>query len=78
LYNIGNNNPVNLLDFIEEIENCLGKKARKEFMEIQAGDVPATYADIDDLARDVGFAPNTPVKTGIKNFIAWYREYFGI
>ncbi len=78
LYNIGNNNPVNLLDFIEEIENCLGKKARKEFMEIQAGDVPATYADIDDLARDVGFTPNTPVKTGIKNFIAWYREYFGI
>lgn len=78
IYNIGNNNPVGLLDFISAIEQALGKKAQKEFLELQPGDVPATYADIDDLARDVGFTPNTPIEKGIAEFVAWYRQYYGV
>ena len=76
LYNIGNNNSVTLLEFIEAIEEALGKKAVKEFLPLQPGDVPATCADIDDLIRDVGFKPSTDIKTGIANFIEWYREYY--
>ena len=77
LYNIGNNNSVTLLEFIEAIESALGKKAIKEFLPLQPGDVPATCADIDDLIRDVGFRPATRIQTGIANFIEWYREYYG-
>ncbi len=78
LYNIGNNNPVELMRFIEVLENCLGKKAEKNLLPIQAGDVPATYADIDDLVRDVGFKPSTTIEEGIKKFVAWYREYYKV
>ena len=78
LYNIGNNNPVELLKFIEVIEDCLGRKAEKNFLPIQAGDVPATYADIDDLIKDVGFKPSTPIEEGIKKFVGWYKEYYKI
>jgi UDP-glucuronate 4-epimerase len=76
LYNIGNNQPVKLLEFIEAIETSLGKKAVKNLMPMQAGDVRSTAADVQDLMRDVGFKPNTPVTTGIHNFVKWYREYY--
>ena len=76
IYNIGNNNPVELMEFIQTIEKVLGQEAKKEFMDLQPGDVPATYADIDDLINDVGFKPATPLEEGIKNFIAWYKEYY--
>jgi len=76
IYNIGNNNPVELLSFIEVLEDCLGKKAEKNLLPLQAGDVPATYADVDDLMRDVGFQPSTPIEEGIRRFVAWYREYY--
>jgi UDP-glucuronate 4-epimerase len=75
LYNIGNNNPVKLLDFIAAIEQALGKNAIKELLPIQPGDVAATYANIDDLERDVGYRPNTPTKSGIEEFVAWYLDY---
>ena len=78
LYNIGNNNPVELMHFIEVIEDCLGKKAEKNLLPIQAGDVPATYADVDDLIKDVGFKPSTSIEEGIKKFVKWYREYYKI
>ena len=77
IYNIGNNNPVELMEFIGVIEKMLGKKAKKEFLDLQPGDVPATYADIDDLIKDVGFKPETTIETGIKQFILWYNEYYG-
>lgn len=77
IYNIGNNTPVALLYFIEVLEERLGKKAVKKLLPLQAGDVRATYADIDDLMRDVGFKPNTPIEEGIKKFVTWYREYYG-
>ncbi|OPY91034.1 MAG: UDP-glucose 4-epimerase [Syntrophus sp. PtaU1.Bin208] len=76
VYNIGNNNPVELLTFIEVLENCLGKKTEKNFLPLQAGDVPATYADVDDLMRDVGFQPETSIEEGLRRFVAWYREYY--
>jgi len=75
LYNIGNNNPVELMRFIEAVENCLDKKAEKNLLLMQAGDVPATYADVDDLIRDVGFKPSTPIEEGIKKFVEWYKGY---
>ena len=78
LYNIGNNRPVELMRYIQVIEQCLGKKAVMEMLPMQEGDVPATCADIDDLARDTGFSPRTPVETGIARFVEWYREYYGI
>jgi UDP-glucuronate 4-epimerase len=77
LYNIGNNNPVELMRFIEVLEDCLGKKAEKNLMHIQPGDVPATYADVDDLINDVGFKPETSIEDGIKRFVRWYKEYYG-
>lgn len=76
LYNIGNNNPVELMYFIEVLEDCLGKKAEKNLLPMQAGDVPATYADVDDLIRDVGFKPSTSIEEGIRRFVEWYREYY--
>jgi UDP-glucuronate 4-epimerase len=78
VYNIGNNNPVELLEFIEEIEKALGRQAQKEFLDLQPGDVPATYADVDDLMQDVGFKPETSIATGIRHFIDWYREYYAL
>jgi len=76
VYNIGNHQPVELLRFIEIIEECLGRQARKEMLPLQAGDVPATYADVDDLVKDVDFKPKTPIETGIHRFIDWYRDYY--
>ncbi len=78
LYNIGNNQPVDLLRFIEVLESTLGKKAMKNFLPLQAGDVPATYADVADLMRDTGFKPATPIETGIARFVEWYREYYKV
>ena len=77
LYNIGNNNPVSLLDFIKTIEEQLGKTAVKNFLPMQPGDVPETRADINDLIKDVGYRPATPLAEGIKRFVGWYREYYG-
>jgi UDP-glucuronate 4-epimerase len=76
LYNIGNNNPVELIYFIEVLENYLGKKAEKNLLPVQLGDVPATYADVDDLKKDVGFEPTTSVEDGVKKFVDWYRGYY--
>jgi UDP-glucuronate 4-epimerase len=76
IYNIGNHQPVELLRFIEVLEQALGKKAVKKLLPIQPGDVPATYADIEDLTRDVGFKPATPIEEGIPRFVRWYREFY--
>ncbi|MBI5326890.1 MAG: NAD-dependent epimerase [Deltaproteobacteria bacterium] len=76
LYNIGNNNPVELMRFIEVLEDAIGKKAEKNLLPIQPGDVPATYADVDDLINDVGFKPATSIEEGIKKFVEWYKKYF--
>ena len=76
IFNIGNNNPVELTRFIEAIEKALGKEAEKELMDIQPGDVAATYANIDDLYNAVGFRPETSIEEGIGKFIEWYREYY--
>jgi len=78
VYNIGNNQPVELMEMIETLEEALGRKAEKNFLPIQPGDVPATFADVDDLIRDVGFKPQTPLKTGIGRFVEWYRGYYGV
>ena len=78
LYNIGNNRPVELLKFIGIIEEKTGKKAIKNFMPIQDGDVPETYADVEDLIREVDFKPSTPIDVGIGNFVEWYRGYYKI
>jgi UDP-glucuronate 4-epimerase len=78
IYNIGNNNPVELLYFIEIIEKMLGMKARKNFLPLQPGDVPATYADVDDLSAAVGFKPATPIEEGIEKFVSWYRKYYKV
>jgi len=78
IYNIGNNSPVKLMDFITVIENALGEKAQKEFMDLQPGDVVATYADIDNLMEAVGFKPRTPLAVGIGRFVEWYKEYYGV
>jgi UDP-glucuronate 4-epimerase len=76
LYNIGNNNPVELLHYIEVLEQCLGRKAQKNLLPLQAGDVPDTWANIDELTRDVGYTPATPVEVGIRAFVDWYLEYY--
>jgi UDP-glucuronate 4-epimerase len=78
IYNIGNNQPVELNTFIATIESVLGRTAQKEFLDMQPGDVPATYADVDDLMADVGFKPATPVREGIERFVAWYKSYYGL
>ena len=78
IYNIGNNQPVELMQFIEVIEEALGRKAELNMLPIQPGDVPATYADVDDLARDVGFSPATPIEVGIGRFVEWFRSYYGV
>jgi UDP-glucuronate 4-epimerase len=76
LYNIGNNQPVELGHFIEVLEECLGKKAAKNMLPIQAGEVPVTCADVDDLMREVGFRPSIPIQEGLRRFVAWYRGFY--
>ena len=76
LYNIGNNQPVALMAFVEAIEKAIGKKAIKEYLPLQPGDVPATYANVSDLIKDTGFKPSTPIAEGINNFVKWYKEYY--
>lgn len=78
VYNIGNNQPVELMTMITTLENCIGKQAIKEMMPMQPGDVPETFADIDALQADVGFRPDTPIDVGIQRFVDWYREYHGL
>ena len=77
IYNIGSNNPVDLMHFIACIEKALGREAKKNFLPLQPGDVPKTYADVEALVADVGFKPTTPIEDGIARFIAWYRGYYG-
>ncbi len=76
LYNIGNNEPVELMKYIECIENCLGKKAEKNLLPLQQGDVPDTFADVDALVQDVGYKPATPVEEGVRRFVEWYVRYY--
>ncbi len=76
LYNIGNNQPVALMAFVDAIEKAIGKKAIKEYLPLQAGDVPATYADVNDLIKDTGFKPSTSIEEGINNFVKWYKDYY--
>ncbi len=78
IYNIGNNNPVNLLTFIEILEKCLGKEAIKNMLPLQPGDVPDTYADVSDLVNDMGYKPATPLEDGIRNFVEWYKEFYKV
>ena len=77
VFNIGNNNPVELMYMIETIEKALGKTAEKNMLPMQDGDVPATYADVDALTDAVGFKPATSIETGIGNFVEWYRSFYG-
>ena len=76
IYNIGNNRPVELMTYIQVLEDCLGKKAQIEFLPMQDGDVAATCADVDNLEADVGFRPKTTVETGITHFVTWYKDYY--
>jgi UDP-glucuronate 4-epimerase len=76
LYNIGNNRPVELMRYIELIEQTLGRKAEKNLLPLQVGDVPDTSADIDALVAEVGYRPATPVEIGVPRFVKWYREYY--
>lgn len=78
VYNIGNNSPVELMDYIGALEEALGKKAKMQLLPLQAGDVPDTYADVNDLIEDFGYKPATAVKEGIARFVAWYRDYFKV
>lgn len=78
LYNIGNSQPVELLRYIEVLENCLGRKAEKNLLPMQPGDVPDTYADVDDLMSEVGYRPSTPIEVGVARFVEWYLDYYGI
>ncbi|QXN87950.1 NAD-dependent epimerase/dehydratase family protein [Tetragenococcus halophilus] len=76
IYNIGNNSPVRLMEFVEAIENKLGKIAKKNYMDLQPRDVPETYANVEDLYRDIGFKPETTIQDGVDKFIDWYLEYY--
>jgi len=78
LYNIGNNSPVELMHYIETLEKCLGREAEKELLPLQPGDVPDTYANVEDLVTDMGYKPDTSVEQGIANFVAWYRDYYKV
>jgi UDP-glucuronate 4-epimerase len=78
VYNIGNHTPVDLFHFIEVLEKALGKKAEKRLLPMQPGDVLETFADVDDLTRDVGFSPSTPIEVGIQRFVDWYRDYYHV
>lgn len=76
VYNIGNQQPVELLKYIETLENCLGKQAKKQLLPLQPGDVPDTFADVTDLVEDVGYQPNTPIEVGVQRFVDWYLEFY--
>ena len=76
LYNIGNQQPIELMRYIEVIEECLGKKADKNLLPLQPGDVPDTFADTQDLVQDVGYQPSTSIEIGVKAFIDWYLDYY--
>lgn len=78
LFNIGNNSPVKLLEYVEAVEDAIGRKAIREMLPLQPGDVPDTFADATELVNAVGYKPDTPVKTGVANFVAWYRSYYGV
>jgi UDP-glucuronate 4-epimerase len=78
IYNIGNNNPVHLLTFIETLEKCLGKEAIKNLLPLQPGDVPDTYADVSDLVKDLDYKPDTLLENGIRSFVEWYKEFYRI
>jgi UDP-glucuronate 4-epimerase len=78
IFNIGNNQPTPLNDYIEALEEALGKKAQRNLLPMQPGDVPATAADTSELDAWVGFKPNTPVREGVRRFVEWYREYYGV
>jgi UDP-glucuronate 4-epimerase len=78
LYNIGNNSPVELMDFIATLEECLGLEAKKNMLPLQPGDVPDTYADVTALVEDIGYRPGTPIKQGIANFVSWFKEYYKV
>jgi UDP-glucuronate 4-epimerase len=78
IYNIGNNHPEELLRVVELMEQEFGRKAIRELLPMQPGDVPATYADVDDLMREVNFRPATPIEEGVRRFAAWYRDYHGL
>jgi UDP-glucuronate 4-epimerase len=77
IYNIGNNTPVALMDFIDAIEKSLNRKAEKNFLPMQPGDVPATWANVDDLIEDLGYAPSVPIEEGVKKFVEWYLDFYG-
>lgn len=76
IYNIGNQQPVELMKYIEVLENCLGREAKKNLLPLQPGDVPDTFADVQDLADDVGYRPDTPVEVGVRKFVDWYLEFY--
>ncbi len=78
VYNIGNNQPIELMRYIEVLEDWLGKKAEKNLLPLQPGDVPDTYANVEDLVHDLDYKPDTPIEVGIKNFVDWYRDYYGV
>ncbi len=78
LYNIGSHNPVELMRYIEILEKCLGQESKKNYLPMQPGDVPATYADVDDLINDMGYSPSTPIEEGIKLFVDWYKDYYKV
>jgi UDP-glucuronate 4-epimerase len=78
LYNIGNSNPVKLLDFVDAIETALGRKAKKNFLPLQPGDVPSTWADVEDLVKNIDYKPSVKVSEGIQKFIEWYKVYYGV
>ena len=78
VYNIGNNSPVELMDYIKAIESAVGVDANKELLPLQPGDVPDTYADVDDLVREFEYKPSMSVTQGVKNFVEWYREYYNL
>lgn len=78
LYNIGNHQPVELLRYIEVLEDCLGRKAERRMLPLQPGDVPDTYADVEALSRDTGYSPSTPIEVGVKRFVEWYREFYSV
>jgi UDP-glucuronate 4-epimerase len=76
LYNIGSNRPIELLRYIEVLEQCLGARAERILRPLQSGDVPDTHADVTDLVAAVDYAPGTPIEVGVRNFVTWYREYY--
>lgn len=76
VYNIGNNNPISLMDYIHAIEKALAKKVSYHWMDMQAGDVPSTYADVSGLEKDFGYTPKTTVEEGVQKFVDWYRAYY--